>query len=158
MRKIFLWYDFTVSHLVLQNRLFFSFSLWFSQIHEKKQKSHYLSMSSVTYLFLQNVWFNISCYFLEDIWNFNVSCHFLEGSSLQLSRHSGCSDLFGADEKKKKDYNGLINSKKKWKRVLDLVSLTLRVSVSLLRGRPKQTWNDVNRCDLKERKVIKDLA
>ena len=61
-------------------------------------------------------------------------------------------------KKKKKDYNGLINSKKKWKRVLDLVSLTLRVSVSLLRGRPKQTWNDVNRCDLKERKVIKDLA
>ena len=158
MRKIFLWYDFTVSHLVLQNRLFFSFSLWFSQIHEKKQKSHYLSMSSVTYLFLQKVWFNISCYFLEDIWNFNVSCHFLEGSSLQLSRHSGCSDLFGADEKKKKRLQWFDQFEKKWKRVLDLVSLTLRVSVSLLRGRPKQTWNDVNRCDLKERKVIKDLA
>ena len=158
MRKIFLWYDFTVSHLVLQNRLFFSFSLWFSQIHEKKQKSHYLSMSSVTYLFLQNVWFNISCYFLEDIWNFNVSCHFLEGSSLQLSRHSGCSDLFGAEKKKKKRLQWFDQFEKKWKRVLDLVSLTLRVCVSLLRGWPKQTWNDVNRCDLKERKVIKDLA
>ena len=61
-------------------------------------------------------------------------------------------------KKKKKRLQWFDQFEKKWKRVLDLVSLTLRVSVSLLRGRPKQTWNDVNRCDLKERKVIKDLA
>ena len=61
-------------------------------------------------------------------------------------------------KKKKKRLQWFHQFEKKWKRVLDLVSLTLRVSVSLLRGRPKQTWNDVNRCDLKERKVIKDLA
>ena len=75
-----------------------------------------------------------------------------------------CNDILdvvpslGLIKKKKKRLQWFDQFEKKWKRVLDLVSLTLRVSVSLLRGRPKQTWNDVNRCDLKERKVIKDLA
>ena len=35
---------------------------------------------------------------------------------------------------------------------------TFKVSGSFIRGRPRKTWNEVNRKDLKERKVSKDLA
>ena len=35
---------------------------------------------------------------------------------------------------------------------------TFKVNDSLTRGRPRKTWNEVNRSDLKEREVSKDLA
>ena len=35
---------------------------------------------------------------------------------------------------------------------------TFKVGCSFPRGQPKKTWNEVIRRDLKERKVIKDMA